>query len=168
MKGIFLGRVSPPHLGHSKIIDQMISECGIENSLVILGSAGSPISFRMLFPYADRRRWIKRLYRDIKIVPMPDCGSDAEWLEMLDDLIRAIYPNDLITFYSGSQEDVAFFNGSGYTIKICDRQEHGLSATKVRQLLLNSDDISKVVDPRIAKEVIEVFNKQLKKYDAMR
>ena len=170
--GVMVGRFSPLHLGHQRTIDKMVADKGIENCLVLIGSSVSPLSWRVLFPYEDRARWLRRIYgKNLKIVGMPDVlSSDVHWLSMLDDYINAVFPGEKeVTFYGGSQEDIEFFYTHGKRkVYICDRTEYPISATKVRQMLLNGDPITDVVDPSIGKEVIEVFHKRLKQLDELR
>ena len=170
--GVFVGRLSPLHIGHEKIIDKMIEYCGLENCIVFIGSSASPLSWRVLFSYNDRERWLRRLYgKDIRIVGMPDVLlSDTQWLEMLDDYINAIFPEEKdVVFYGGCSEDVRFFYEHGRRkVNIVNREELPVSATQVREMLLQGMDISGVVNPKIAKEVKEVFHKQLKKLDELR
>ena len=171
--GVFVGRVSPPHVGHQKIIDKMITDCGVDNCVVFIGSSVSPLSWRVLFSYEDRKRWLRRLYgKDLRIVGMPDnMNGDVQWIEMLDDYLNAIFPgrSNSTIFYGGSREDIEFFYTHGSRlVNIVDRFELKVSATQVREMLLQNMDIKDVVDPKIAKEVKEVFRKQLKKLDEMR
>ena len=171
--GIFVGRVCPLHLGHQKIIQKMIDDCGVDNCLMFIGSSNASLSWRVLFPYMRRRNWVKRIFKQLKVIGIPDCvNNDTEWFMMLDDYITSVFPEarkEDIIFYGGKQEDVIFFySHENRNVEIVNRYELPISATQVREMLLLNLDISTVVDPRIAKEVKEVFHKQLKKLDQLR
>ena len=169
--GIYAGRFCPIHIGHMRIINSLINLYGPDNSLVFIGSCNAPISWRVLFTYADRRRWIKRLYPNLKVMGIPDVpGNDSVWLQLIDDAIDCAFPYDSQNriFFGGSQEDIEFFYESGRQIRIIDRDAVPVSATNVRQLLLMEEDITKFVDPRIANEVQDVFRKRLKMLDELR
>lgn len=167
--GVFIGRLSPIHLGHQKIIEKMITNHGNENSIIFIGSCNSPLSIRVPFSYRDRSRWVRRIFKDIRIIGMPDVDiGDIAWLEMLDDYISAVFPGKTPYFYGGSIEDVKFFYEHGNRkVIICDRQELAISATNVRKLILLGESIETIVDTRISKEVVEVFNKAMKRLDVL-
>lgn len=169
--GIYVGRFCPIHTGHMRIIDAMIKRFTDNNCLLFIGSCNSPISWRVLFTYSDRRRWIKRLYPTLKVMGMPDVpGNDAVWLQMIDDYIDTAFPHGSQNriFFGGSQEDIEFFYDNGRQIEIVDRDEHPVSATNIRQLLLLEESIHKFVDPRIAHEVKDIFRKRIKMLDELR
>ena len=171
---IVVMRCSPPHKGHQKVIQKMIDDCGVENCLLLIGSSNAPLSWRVLFPYYKRRAWIKRLFKDLKVIGIPDTidANDSEWFDMLDDYISAVFPdadNSNITFYGGSRDDVSWFYTHGKRhVEIVNRETYPISATKVRQMLLNGMSIDEVVDKRIVKEVVEAFNSNLEKLDKLR
>ena len=75
--GIFVGRVCPLHLGHQKIIQKMIDDCGVDNCLMLIGSSNAPLSWRVLFPYMRRRNWVKRIFKQLKVIGIPDCVPRA-------------------------------------------------------------------------------------------
>lgn len=169
--GIYMGRFCPIHIGHMRIINSLINLYGYDNSLVFIGSCNAPISFRVLFTYADRRRWIKRLYPQLKVMGMPDVPeNDNVWMQLVDDAIDCAFPfgSQNRVFFGGSQEDIEFFYESGKQIQIVDRDQVPVSATNIRQLLLLENDITKFVDPRIANEVQDIFRKRLKLLDELR
>lgn len=170
--GITVGRFCPLHLGHQRIIKQMINDVGPKNSLIMIGSSNSPISWRVLFDYVDRRRWIKRIFPDIRVIGMPDApNNDSMWFTMLDDYISSIFSNIKnreVIFYGGCSEDVDYFYSHNRKVKIVDRQEVKISGTNVREMLLQNISIENFVDKRILKEVKEIFDKQLKKLDELR
>jgi phosphopantetheine adenylyltransferase len=180
--GVVAGRFCPPHAGHMRVIGRMVEECGVDRSLVIIGSCASPLSFRVLFGYSDRKRWLRRvLPKGLRIIGTPDYpGDDPLWVEVMFDQVSAIFPEVVgpradyhpgpveVVFYGGSEEDVAVVSRAGFATAIVDRNGQPCSATNVRQLLLNEEPVSKFVDKRIEKEVVEIFRKQLKKLDELR
>ena len=76
---------------------------------------------------------------------------------MLDDLVYSIFGNCDMTFYGGSQKDVEFYYNFGKTVKIIDRAEIPINATAIRQMMMLGQDISELVDARIAEEVVSKF-----------
>ena len=174
--GIFIGRMCPIHKGHMKIIQQMIDDNGISNSLVFIGSAASHLKLRVMFNYGDRRRWIKRLFPDLRIMGIPDFPeSDVIWMNMVDDAVNSVFRYNPkcddpinITFYGGSTEDVEFFYDAGKQVKIVDRNELPVSASMIRLLLLQGESTENWIDNRIRSEVEDLFKKRIKQIDKLR
>ena len=63
--GIYVGRFCPIHKGHEAVVNKMIEECGVENSLIIIGSVARKPTFRVLFPYSQRKKWIKEIFPNV-------------------------------------------------------------------------------------------------------
>jgi nicotinamide mononucleotide adenylyltransferase len=168
--GVYIGRFCPLHHGHMKIIDEMIKHHGIDKCLILIGSCNADISFRVLFKHSDRRRWIKRIYPDLKQLGLPDYpNDDTAWLTQVEDIVSLVFGKECEpTFYGGCQEDIEIFYDAGHHVKIIDRMEYPVSATNVRQLLLMNEDINTLVDTRISSEVIDVFRKRMKELDKLR
>jgi len=162
--GISVARVSPFHIGHQRLIGQMIEDCGIERCLGFIGSCASQISWKNLFTYNDRKRWYKTLFPHLRILGMPDTADwDIEnWLSMLDDYIEAIFgKSDEVIFYGGDTYDIRFFIENQRKTVIVNRYDHTrISATDIRNLLLEKQDISKLIDPRIHDDVVATFKKR--------
>lgn len=159
--GFFIGRLNPIHLGHERIIEHMIQQCGPDNSTLVLGSCNAPRSMRHFFSYADRRKFVRMLYPEIRIVGLPDYGSDEDWLRGLDDLIEAI-GGDVATarFFGGSEEDVRFFADAGRPFELLNRYDGTtpkISASEVRDSLLHKRPLDGLLNPKIQKPAEELF-----------
>ena len=168
--GIFVGRLCPIHVGHMETIDKMIEECGEENSLIILGSVGQKVTFRVLFSYWQRRQWITKLYGDeIRIVGLPDFPNDNEsWLNLLEDLVYASFAHKgniqpEYVFYGGSVNDVELFTDKGWSVRIVDRTAMPVSATVIRDMALRGMDISQFVDSQIKDDFLLKFANVMEK-----
>lgn len=150
--GIFVGRLCPIHVGHETIIEQMIDDCGLENCMIILGSVGQGVTFRVLFPYTLRKKWIRAIFGNtIKINGVPDFpNDDFSWLELIEDQIDSAFGDcGPVVFYGGSVSDVEIFHEHGYQIRIVDRTQMPVSATVIRDMALRGMDISPFVNPVI-------------------
>ncbi len=153
--GVFVGRLCPIHVGHQATIDKMIEECGMSHSLIILGSVGQKVTYRVLFSYAQRKNWIRHLYDPkLRIVGLPDFPNDNHsWRELVFDLIHSSFMHtyegeDLdmedmeIMFYGGSIVDLEMFSDVGCKIRVVDRTSMPVSATVVRDMALRGMDVS--------------------------
>lgn len=160
-RGIYLGRWAPLHKGHQRIIDKMISTHGIDNCLLIIGSSSNERTVKTPFTYFERRNFIKTLYPGIKIVGIPDVNDDTNWMTMLDDTVNSVFPNTIPIFYGGSRKDVEWYYDYGKQVEIINRDKMVISATMVRELMMLGEDISKFVDEKIARNVVELFKEIL-------
>ena len=159
--GIFVGRFSPPHLGHEAVIRNMISECGLKNCLVILGSANAPMSFRHLFSYEERRGLLRKIFTGLKIIGLPDYSTDGEWMMALDDILafRGVNPKEA-TFFGGCEEDVYFFLEFQRKCQLMNRfngTTPKISATEVRDALVEKRPLEGLLNPLIVEDVKNAF-----------
>ena len=159
--GVFVGRISPLHLGHEIIINQMIKICGWRHCLAIIGSSNANISFRHLFNYEDRRNFLKTSFENLAVVGLPDYQTDREWLVALDDILMlsGVDPKQA-TFFGGCDEDVRFFIDAGRSCKIINRFDGStpkISATEVRDALVHDRPLNDLLNPQIVSIVREIF-----------
>jgi nicotinic acid mononucleotide adenylyltransferase len=159
--GIFVGRFSPTQLGHEMVAKHMIEICGIENSLLVLGSSNASMSFRHLFSYENRRSFLKKIFGDIQIIGMPDYPTDREWLMALDDILslKKINPREA-TFFGGCEEDIHFFLEAQRKCEILNRFDGStprISATEVRDALIQGRSLEGLLNPIIMDDVQNAF-----------
>lgn len=169
--GVFVGRMCPIHVGHQQTIDTMIEEVGEENSLIILGSVGQKVTFRVLFDYRQRRQWIRDIYGpNLRIVGVPDFPNDNDsWLQLVMDQVNSAfmsYENPEIIFYGGSLVDVEIFTDRGYNKRIVDRTSMPVSATVIRDMALRGMDITPFVHEYIKDDFIRKFAKVMEESEA--
>lgn len=157
-----VARMGPIHLGHQAILDKAIEEYG-KKLILFLWSANNPQSLRHFFTYQQRRDFIKTLYPDIIVAPLPDFPTNEEWFVAIDDLTDAIFGPDAhknMEFFGWCIEDVEFFEQNDRKIKIVNRFDGTtpiISATQVRDALIWQRSIEDFVDSRIEKQIRDVF-----------
>ncbi|MFA5926945.1 MAG: adenylyltransferase/cytidyltransferase family protein [Patescibacteria group bacterium] len=162
-KGVYVGRFSPVHAGHEVVISHMIDVCGEANSLVVVGSCNHPISMRHFFSYKERRDLLRHLYPNLKVLGLPDYQSDEEWLLALDDILETcgIDPFHEATFFGGSRGDIEFFISASRQFEIINRYDGvaspKISASEVRDCLVEGRSIEGLVNPAIAQVVTDIF-----------
>lgn len=166
MHGFFIGRMNPIHLGHEAVINHMVKTCGAKNSTAIIGSSNASTSLRHFFSYSERRQLIKQLYPQLNVVGLPDYPTDDEWLLALNDLMHAIAgtskPGEVI-FFGGTHEDVRWFLDAKHTVKIIDRFSGAtpvVSATQVRDHLIQGQSLDGLLDPQIITPVQDLFKQR--------
>jgi phosphopantetheine adenylyltransferase len=179
--GAVLGRFCPIHNGHMGVINKLIEVHGIENSIIILGSSNARISHRNLFSYVERRRFIKAIYPNIRIIGLGDhydCGHPSDlfdWIISLNDTLEQVFrcnPKE-VTFYSGNEEDSQFLITDGWDVSIVDRfnEEDSVvvSGQEIRaHLVMNRMEIlSQLIDSKILEDVVNTFRRKYKILQSM-
>lgn len=158
--GVCIGRFSPLHMGHEMNLDELLRRHG-EDHLVVLGSVNAPMSERNLFTYSDRSGWLRRRYPKLRVAPLPDFGSDPEWVMALADLIRLAQSSiDRAVFYGGCKGDLEVFSSRGYATEVWDRSGPGrpnISATMVRAKLAAGEDVRPYLSPILHDDVVETY-----------
>jgi len=159
---VYCGRFNPIHKGHEMVIQEMINKFGIENSLIILGSANAPFSLRHFFSYLERRNFIKTIFPEIKIVGLPDYDNNEMWLKALDDIIDAVVPNSdrEVVFFGGCEEDIDYFINDGRDCQIINRfngRTPKISATEVRDCLIYGRSLDDLINNIIIDEMRIIF-----------
>jgi len=169
MKGaVYCGRFNPLHAGHGTVIKEMISQFGIENCLLVIGSSNAGFSLRHYFSYQERRGFIKKAFPELRVVGLPDYPTDEEWLVALDDLISAagVSPAEVV-FFGGCEEDILFFFEAKRNCRIINRFDGStpkISATEIRDCLIYGRDLRGMIDPIIAEEMQNLFRQKWERF----
>jgi len=159
--GVYVGRFSPLHLGHQVLIDKLVETYG-ERHLILIGSCNHGVSFRHLFTYMDRCEFICTMYPRARLLGLPDFDDNEQWFRQINDTLalQYVFP-DRATFFGGCREDVDLFIDKGRNVEIVNRfagASPKISATEVRDALIERRSIEGLVDPRIVNLVKERFN----------
>lgn len=166
---VYCGRFNPMHVGHGSVVKEMISQFGIENCLIVIGSSNAGFSLRHFFSYQERRGFMRKAFPGIRVVGLPDYPTDEEWLTALDDITSATSPDSSADtlFFGGCEEDILFFYEAGRTCQILNRFDGTtpkISATEVRDCLIYGRTLEGMVDPTIASEVQNLFRQKWEKF----
>ena len=158
--GVYVGRLCPMHAGHQTLIESLI-EVFPENHAVLIGSCNKPISIRHLFSYADRGDFVKAVFPNARIAPLPDFETDASWFRALDDLLSVMGVNPMQAIYiGGSKEDVEFYYDNGRSVHIINRYNGPttkVSGSEVRDAMIEKRSLYGLLDPKIIPLVQERF-----------
>ncbi|KKT39509.1 hypothetical protein A3K29_02075 [Candidatus Collierbacteria bacterium RIFOXYB2_FULL_46_14] len=169
---VLLGRFSPFHKGHQAQVDLMITERGLENCMIIIGSSNS-CNQRTPFSYEQRREIIKQIYPAMRIVPLPDINpklvyfdgsTNDQWLAEIKKLENNMAVR--FVFYGGSNEDLAVL-ATKFMTKIA-ASRYGdpriRSATEVRKALENHEyeSLKQLLDTRTIPVVIKYYDNFVK------
>jgi len=146
--GIFLGRFSPLHNGHIRVINKMKDIYGDSKSLILVGSCANKIdlSGKLFFTYLQRKHIIQAIFNNISIVGLPDFKqfdydpNFTQWTENMWDIIKLRFEDadvNNVVFFTSDEKDTYFFTRKNYEIMICPRKSEDESATTVRQILIS-------------------------------
>lgn len=152
--GIAVMRCQPFHIGHERIVDEMLKQC--EMVTVILGSTQRKDE-KNPWPFHDRKKMIKNVYKDtpewdkLKILGAQDINNDSRWAKfILEDIVKEYYVEELEmqdypevdAYFAGSKFDAQWFDGEVENIVYVDRtfQEFPfVSGTMVRDMMIMQD-----------------------------
>lgn len=167
IRGVYVGRFNPLHKGHQAVINYMISECGNDNSLLLLGSSNAPFTLRHYFSYDERSKIIQSIYPSLTVAGIPDYPTDNEWLKALDDILKIKFDNTEVVYFGGCEEDLQFFLQNGRNCKILNRFDGttpNISATEVRDALIYKRPLDKYLDEKVLNEVSDLFEQKWEKF----
>lgn len=168
--GLTIMRAQPFHIGHQKLIDQMLADC--ERVTVALGSIQEQGTERNPFNYTTRKKMIQNVYRDkpeydrLKIIGLFDINNPAEWGSFVLDFLKESFADIPLpdAYYAGSQYDAHWFKGHIKNICLVDRTDPSfpfVSASMVRDMLKFGDARWKnFIAPSNQHILEEYFNKK--------
>lgn len=147
--GLTVMRAQPFHIGHEKMVNQMLDEC--ERVTLLLGSIQEHGTNRNPLSYSVRKKMIQNIYRQhpadyarLRIIGLYDINNPAEWAEYVLDFISETMP-DLPkpdVYYAGSDYDAHWFRNAFNHIEIIDRVNPNfpfVTASMIRDMLKFKD-----------------------------
>ena len=146
--GLTIMRAQPFHIGHAKLIDQMLQDC--EQVTVILGSIQEQGTARNPLNYTTRKKMIQNIYRQkpeyerLKIIGLFDINNPAEWGEYVLDFINETFPDfpKPDVYYAGSSYDAHWFKDCFEHIRLVDRTDPTfpfVTGTMIRDMIKFGD-----------------------------
>jgi nicotinamide-nucleotide adenylyltransferase len=136
MRGLFVGRFQPLHLGHVSIIEKALEQ--VEELVIGIGSAECSYTTKDPFTAGERIEMILRASEELgwnrKIIPIPirDVNRYSIWVSHVVSLCP-----DFDIVFSNNPLTVRLFKDAGYKVrstKLVDR-EH-FSGTSIREIML--------------------------------
>lgn len=128
--GLAVMRAQPFHLGHEKIVRQMLAEC--DDVFILLGSVQESGTQRNPFTYAQRRQMIENVFGRhprLHIKPIADLGNNDHWVNYVC-ATACVRPD---VYYCGDDQDGAMFKAAGIDIIEFCRKGNPISATTIRE-----------------------------------
>ena len=168
--GLAIMRAQPFHIGHQKLVDQMLTAC--ERVTLALGSIQEQGTERNPLNYTTRKKMIQNIYRSrpeydrLKIIGLFDINNPAEWGTFVLDFIHESFPSlpSQDVYYAGSAYDAHWFKGCVPHIELVDRTDQSfpfVTGSMVRDMLKFGDPRWKnFIAPENHQLVEEYFSKK--------
>ncbi len=157
MRGLFIGRFQPFHLGHLNALKWILEQ--VDEAIVAIGSANVALTFRNPFTIGERIEMITRALRKeglldrVYICSVPDTDSMhtlwPHYLEHWCPKFDIVYTNDPL-----SQLCVEYAGIKYSPIPFFDREKY--SGTRIRLLMARGDPTWRQLVPQ---EVAEYLDK---------
>lgn len=146
--GLLVMRAQPFHIGHSRIIDNMLNKCA--NVTVILGSIQEQGTARNPLNYTTRKKMIQNVYRSrkdyarLRIVGLFDINNPGEWATYVLDFLSENFADrpQPDVYFAGSEYDAHWFKPAFEHIEYIDRTDPKfpfVTGTMVRDMLKFGD-----------------------------
>lgn len=151
IRGLFVGRFQPIHLGHCEAIKNVLREVG--EVVVVVGSAQHSHELENPFTTGERISMIRIAMNEMEVdpsryylVPVPDVENHALWAS----LVMAYCPR-FHRVYSNEALTRRLFKEAGYEVKGVSFYRRELySATEVRRRMLNEGGWEELVPRGVA------------------
>ena len=152
MIGIIVARLQPIHNGHIALISKAASEC--DRVIVFVGSADK-LNKRNPLPIDIRLKLASEAlkdYKNVELYPLDDLTDESHddilWgFYLYSHIVSIIHDSNFTLYYSDGYEKVALWfpgfilrNNVSLSLLARNSCEEGVSATQVREYLLNNDD----------------------------
>ena len=147
---LFIGRFQPFHNGHLNVVKKILKEN--ERIIIVIGSAEKNFLPQNPFTAGERFQMIEESLKDAKIprekyciIPVRDVNNYALWINHIN-----IYVPPYDKIYTGSKLIKACYQCP----KIIQlKKELGVSASKVREAILNNGPWEKMVPKAVVKKM---------------
>ncbi|MCL2673204.1 MAG: hypothetical protein FWF01_02300 [Alphaproteobacteria bacterium] len=149
LHGLAVMRAQPFSVGHQRMVDRMLRECG--KVTVLLGSIQEQGTDKNPFNYTTRKKMIQNVYRHapdyerLKIMGIVDIANQAEWSAYVLDFVSETNQDWGVpdAYYAGTDYDAHWFKAAVENIVINDRTDKShpfVSSSMIRDMLKFGDD----------------------------
>lgn len=146
--GLVVMRAQPLHIGHEKVIHNMLGKCG--KATVILGSIQEQGTPRNPFSYTERKQMIKNVFaaetetKRLRVIGLFDISNPIEWGNFVLDFLAEAFPEleRPDAYFAGSAYDAQWFKNIFANFEIIDRTDYSfpyVSGSMVRDMITIGD-----------------------------
>ncbi len=154
MRGLYIGRFQPYHLGHQAVIRKIAEE--VEEIVIVIGSAQESHTPENPFTAGERMDMIYAALSDLRsrcfVIPLQDIKRNAVWVSHLKSMVP-----DFDVVYSNNPLVVQLFTEAGIDMRKPPMyQREAYSGTAIRRLMLEGGDWKHLVPAPVASVVDEI------------
>ena len=156
MRGFFVGRFQPYHLGHHEVVKNIIKE--VDELTIGIGSAQDSHTLENPFTAGERVLMIVRALEELKIekrvyvIPLEDIYRNSLWVSHVCSMVppfKVVYTNNPLVR--------RLFKEAGFEVrhtKMFNRNEY--QGTEIRKKMLEGGDWEKYVPKAVAEVIKEI------------
>lgn len=155
MKGLFIGRFQPFHLGHLEAVNFALQN--VDELYIGIGSSNRSNEARNPFTADERKEMILSSLDDaqkkrIKIYYIPDVDDHQRWTYHVDSIV----PKYDVVFTNDEFTKTLFEKRKIQVIEVPLLKRHILSGTQIRQKILTGQDWSQLVPPGTRQVLLKI------------
>lgn len=158
MRGFFIGRFQPYHLGHHEVIKNIVYE--VKELIIGIGSAQESHTFENPFTAGERILMVSRaldeidreLRKRVYIIPLEDIYRNALWVSHVCSMVP---PFDVV--YSNNPLVIRLFKEAGFKVKTTEmynREE--FQGVEIRRRMVEGRDWESFVPKSVAEVIKEI------------
>ncbi|MEG9194583.1 MAG: nicotinamide-nucleotide adenylyltransferase [Candidatus Methanoglobus sp.] len=154
MRGLFIGRFQPYHLGHHEVVKKILKE--VDELIIGIGSAQESHTLENPFTAGERIMMISRAIEELKtrkrvyIIPLEDIYRNSLWVAHICSMtpyFDIVYTNNPLVYR-------LFTEANFRVVKTGLVNRHEYHGTEIRKKMLEGEDWERFV-PRSVAEVIK-------------
>ncbi|MDM7912735.1 MAG: nicotinamide-nucleotide adenylyltransferase [Methanotrichaceae archaeon] len=154
MRGLYIGRFQPYHLGHQAVLQKISEE--VDEIVIVIGSAQESHTQENPFTAGERIDMIYaalgRLREKCYVIPLQDVKRNAIWV----DHVRSMVPR-FDAVYSNNPLVVQLFGEAGIEVRKPPMYQREIySGTAIRSLMLSGGDWRSLLPEAVAFVVDEI------------
>ncbi len=154
MRGLYIGRFQPYHLGHQAVICKIAEE--VDEIIIVIGSAQESHTPENPFTAGERMDMIYTALGDLRsrcyVIPLQDVKRNAIWVAHLRSMVPSF---DLA--YSNNPLVVELFSEAGVEVRRSPMFSRNVfSGTAIRRLMLEGGDWRSLVPASVASVVDDI------------
>jgi nicotinamide-nucleotide adenylyltransferase len=154
MRGLYIGRFQPYHLGHQAVMHKIAEE--VDEIIIVVGSAQVSHTPENPFTAGERMTMIYGALEDLRhrcyIMPLQDVDRNAVWVSHVRSMTPAF---DLV--YSNNPLVVELFAEVGIEVRkppMYGRESY--SGTSIRKLIVEGGDWRSMVPESVASVIVDI------------
>ncbi len=154
MRGLYIGRFQPYHLGHQAVIQKIAED--VDEILIVIGSAQESHTPKNPFTAGERMDMIYTALQALRercyVIPLQDIKRNAVWVSHLKSMVPKF---DLV--YSNNPLVVQLFTEAGIEVRESPMYSRNVySGTVIRKLMLEGGDWRALVPAPVASLVEDI------------